>query len=141
MGVDRAVLLACRHFQGDGRSLVLVVVVRVAHHVSAEHEIAEGRPCFVLVHRVVLGVPIVKSETTVGADDIVGLERRFGEREEASAGEALGRGLVLAELPIKVPLQKRGDPVVVLEVGLQVAVDLCLLGRHGGGRVGRETVD
>lgn len=86
-----------------------------------------------LVHGVVLRLPAVENDAAVGADDVVVFVRRLGKREEAGAGEALGRGLVLVELPVEVPLQERRDPVVVLEVGLEVALDLLLLGRHNGG--------
>lgn len=77
-----------------------------------------------LVHRVVLRIPAVEGDCAVGADDVVVLVRWIGKREESRAGEALGRGLVFAELPVKVPLQERRDPVMVLEVGLEVALDL-----------------
>lgn len=77
-----------------------------------------------LVHGVVLRLPAVEGDCAVGADDVVVLVRVLGKREESRAGEALGRGLIIAELPVKVPVQERRDPVMVLEVGLEVAVDL-----------------
>lgn len=86
-----------------------------------------------LAHGIILGLPAVEGDAAVGADDVVVLVRRLDEGEESRTGELLGRGLVFVELPVELPIQKRRDPVVVLVVGLEVALDLCLFRRHVGG--------
>lgn len=88
-----------------------------------------------LAHWVVFGLPAVERDLAVGADDVVGVVRRLGKGEEARAGEALGRRLVFAELPVEVPLEERGDPVVVLKVRLEVTLDFWHFGRHDEGLI------
>lgn len=136
----RRVILLLRRGRGDGNRALATIVAHVAHRLSAEHEVAEGGSRFVLAHGIVLGLPAVEGDDAVGADDVVVLVRRLDEREESRAGELLGRGLVFVELPVELPLQERRDPVMVLEVGLEVALDLCLFRRHVGGRIELEKV-
>ena len=85
-----------------------------------------------------MGLPAVERDGAVGAYDVVVLVGGLGIREESRAGESLRCGLVLAELPVEVPLQERRNPVVVLEVRLQIALNLWIFGRHSGGRTEKE---
>jgi hypothetical protein len=90
-----------------------------------------------LAYRVIFGLPAVEGEPAVGAADVVEVVRRLGEGKESCTGEALWRRLVLVELPLQFPVEKRREPVVILEVGLQVTLHW-RFGRHGEGRLGEK---
>lgn len=67
-------------------------------------------------------LPRVEEEIAVGADDVVGKVGWAGVEEETRAGEGLGDGLRVANLPLGGPLQEGGEAVVILKVLLHSAV-------------------